>query len=133
MALVGRTYSELVAAMPLAGGEHNYVSRGMGARWAFICSRAITGGSITIVAFKAVALPRTGLYLFPGLETVRLREISGSDVATADGMAALWSTDVMGKVLAAGGIAEIVTSWNSFLIGASRLIFAMGRAQMLPA
>ncbi|HXD29111.1 MAG TPA: APC family permease [Arthrobacter sp.] len=268
MALVGLTYSELVAAMPLAGGEHNYVIRGMGARWAFICSWAITGGYITIVAFEAVALPRTALYLFPGLKSIKLWEIAGSevylswalvgagaaliltvlnimgiklasaaqtfavvfllivglllvtgsfvggetgnlqplfnggvsgfvavlvvvpflfvgfdvipqsaeevkiparqvgklvvvsvimaaiwyimvvlttassmdvkelagaDLATADGMTALWGTEVMGKVLVAGGIAGIVTSWNSFLIGASRLIFAMGRSQMLPA
>lgn len=267
MALVGLTYSELVSAMPLAGGEHNYVMRGMGARWAFICSWAITGGYITIVAFEAVALPRTALYLFPDLMQVRLWEVAGSDVylswalvgagaavvltalnilgiklasaaqtfavvfllliglllvtgsfiggetgnlqplftggvggfvavlvvvpflfvgfdvipqsaeevkiaprlvgklvvvsvvmaaiwyimvvlttassmgvgelagaelATADGMAALYGTDVMAKVLVAGGLAGIITSWNSFLIGASRLIFAMGRSQMLP-
>ena len=30
MAFVGVVYSELVAAMPLAGGEHNYLMRAMG-------------------------------------------------------------------------------------------------------
>lgn len=267
MVLVGLTYSELVSSMPLAGGEHNYVMRAMGARWAFICSWAITGGYITIVAFEAVALPRTALYLFPGLKQVKLwevagsevflswalvgagaailltvlnilgiklasaaqtfavvfllviglllitgsfvggetanfkplftggmsgfvtvlvvvpflfvgfdvipqsaeevkipprqigklvvisvvlaalwyimvvlttassmdvKELAGADLATADGMGALWGTDVMAKVLVAGGLAGIITSWNSFLIGSSRLIFAMGRSQMLP-
>ncbi|MBM7847902.1 APC family permease [Arthrobacter roseus] len=268
MALVGLTYSELVSAMPLAGGEHNYVMRAMGARWAFICSWAITGGYITIVAFEAVALPRTALYLFPSLKQVRLWEIAGSevylswalvgagaavlltvlnilgirlasaaqtfavifllvigallvtgsfvggeaanfeplfsggfagfiavlvvvpflfvgfdvipqsaeevkiparqvgklvvvsvilaalwyimvvittassmdvaglagaDLATADAMSMLWGTDIMAKVLVAGGLAGILTSWNSFLIGASRLVYAMGRSRMLPA
>ena len=38
MAVVGLVYGELVAAMPAAGGEHNYLLRGMGARWAFIGS-----------------------------------------------------------------------------------------------
>jgi amino acid transporter len=267
MALVGLAYAELVSAMPLAGGEHNYVMRAMGPRWAFICSWAITGGYITIVAFEAVALPRTALYLFPGLQQIRLWEVAGSEVflswalvgagaaailtvlnilgiklagaaqtfvvifllviglllitgslfggdtgnleplftggfagfiavlvvvpflfvgfdvipqsaeevripsrligklvvvsvilaaiwyimvvlttassmgvdelagaelATADGMAALWGTDFMGKVLVAGGLAGILTSWNSFLIGASRLVYAMARSEMLP-
>lgn len=268
MALVGLAYAELVAAMPLAGGEHNYVMRAMGPRWAFICSWAITGGYITIVAFEAVALPRTALYLFPQLQQIKLWEVAGSevflswalvgagaaalltllnilgiklagaaqtfavifllviglllvtgslfggetgnldplftggfagfvavlvvvpflfvgfdvipqsaeevripsrlvgklvvvsvilaalwyimvvlttassmgvdelagaDLATADGMAALWGTDFMAKVLVAGGLAGILTSWNSFLIGASRLVYAMARSEMLPA
>lgn len=267
MALVGLTYSELVSAMPVAGGEHNYVMRGMGARWAFVCSWAITGGYITIVAFEAVALPRTALYLFPGLNQVPLWTIAGSqvhltwalvgvvaaviltwlnirgikpasavqlftvlfllavgallligsfvggstgnlqplfeggasgfiavlvvvpflfvgfdvvpqsaeevdipfrrigqlvvvsvamaalwyilvvvtagsamdraglaaaDLATADAMTALWGSDVFGTILVAGGLAGILTSWNAFLIGASRLMYAMGQSGMLP-
>ena len=32
IAFVGLTYSELVSAMPKAGGEHNYVWRALGAR-----------------------------------------------------------------------------------------------------
>lgn len=267
MVLVGLTYSELVSAMPVAGGEHNYVMRGMGARWAFVCSWAITGGYITIVAFEAVVLPRTALYLFPDLNQVRLWSVAGSDVyltwalvgvvaavvltwlnirgikpasiaqtftvlfllavgallllgsfvggsvanmeplfeggasgfiavlvvvpflfvgfdvipqsaeevnipfrkigqlvvlsvamaaawyilvvvtagsamdradlaaadlATADAMTALWGSDIFGTILVAGGIAGILTSWNAFLIGASRLMYAMGQSGMLP-
>lgn len=267
MALVGLTYAELCSAMPLAGGEHNYVLRGMGARWGFVCSWAITGGYITIVAFESVALPATALYLVPDLEQVLLWQVAGSEVhltwalvgviaaiaitwlnvvgirpsswaqsfavifllavgalmvagavvggsaetaeplftggvsgfvavlvvvpflfvgfdvipqsaeevniaarqtgklvvvsvtmaaawyvmvvltngvalptdalagaelAAADGMAANWGSDFMGKVLVAGGIAGILTSWNAFLIGASRLLYAMGRSGMVP-
>ena len=65
MCLVGLTYSELVSAMPHAGGEHHYVMRGMGPRWAFVCSWAITGGYVTIVAFEAVALPRFDHSMLP--------------------------------------------------------------------
>lgn len=39
----------------------------------------------------------------------------------------------MGTVLVLGGIAGILTSWIGFLIGASRLIFAMARSGMIPA
>lgn len=267
MALVGLTYSELVSAMPKAGGEHNYVMRGMGPRWAFICSWGVIGGYVTIVAFEAVAFPRIVTYLFPGLNQIKLWSVAGSDIyltwalvgvigavaltviniigiktanlvqtfimlfflsvalllvvgafvggerehltplvsngwsgffvvlvavpflfvgfdvipqsaeevkldsrrigklvvisvvmaavfyivavtaissalgrdalananlAAADGMAALWGTDLMANVLVAGGIAAILTSWNAFLIGASRLMYAMGVSGMLP-
>lgn len=268
MAVVGLTYAELVAAMPKAGGEHNYLLRGMGPRWSFVGSWAITGGYISIVAFEAVALPRTATYLFPNLNAVPLWEIAGdqvhltwalvgviaavvitginilgvkqagfaqtfvvllllivglmlvfgsfsggsaanmepfftggmggffavlvvvpfmfvgfdvipqsaeeakipprqigrlvviavvlatvwyvgtilttasampaadlagTDIATADAMGALFNSDTMAKILIAGGIAGILTSWNSLLLGASRLMYSMARSGMLPA
>ena len=268
MGVVGLTYAELTAAMPKAGGEHNFILRGMGPRWSFIGSWAITGGYVTIVAFEAVALPRTALYLFPGLNQIPLWEVAGSqvyltwalvgaiaaviitainilgvklagaaqtfvvlfllliglvlvvgsftggstgnmeplftggsagffavlvvvpflfvgfdvipqsaeevkiparqigrlvviavlmatvwyvmtilttssampaaeiveaDIATADAMGALFGSDLMAKVLIAGGIAGILTSWNSLLLGASRLMYSMARSGMLPS
>lgn len=268
MGVVGLTYAELTASMPKAGGEHNFLLRGMGPRWSFIGSWAITGGYVTIVAFEAVALPRTALYLFPGLNQIPLWEVAGSqvyltwalvgaiaavvitainilgvklagvtqtfvvlfllliglilifgsftggsttnmepffsgglggffavlvvvpflfvgfdvipqsaeevniparqigklvvvavllatiwyvmtilttssampaddivqaDIATADAMGALFGSDLMAKVLIAGGIAGILTSWNSLLLGASRLMYSMARSGMLPS
>lgn len=268
MAVVGLTYAELTAAMPKAGGEHNFLLRGMGPRWSFIGSWGIVGGYVTIVAFEAVALPRTALYLFPGLNQVHLWDVAGSpvyltwalvgaiaavvittinilgvkfasvvqtfvvvlllvialmlvvgsftggspdnmqplftggaagffavlvvvpflfvgfdvipqsaeevnvparqigrlvaiavvlatvfyllviattssamppgelaevDIATADAFGAMFGSDAMAKVLIAGGIAGILTSWNSLLLGASRLMYSMARSGMLPA
>lgn len=268
MGVVGLTYAELTAAMPKAGGEHNFLLRGMGPRWSFVGSWAITGGYIAVVAFEAVALPRTAQYLFPDLSQVPLWEIAGyqvhltwalvgavaavvitginifgvklagaaqtfvvaflliiglmlvlgsftggsatnmqpfftggmngffavlvvvpflfvgfdvipqsaeevkvparqigklvvvavllatvwyvmtvlttssampageiaqADIATADAMGALFGTDIMAKILIAGGIAGILTSWNSLLLGASRLVYSMARSGMLPA
>ncbi|MPZ60053.1 MAG: amino acid permease [Propionibacteriales bacterium] len=59
--------------------------------------------------------------------------LAESGLASADGMSALWSSDAMGDVLVVGGVAGILTSWNGFLIGASRLMFAMGHSGMLPS
>ncbi|QCY46250.1 Amino acid permease YhdG [Glutamicibacter creatinolyticus] len=267
MAIVGLTYAELVAAMPKAGGEHNYLLRALGARWSFAGSWGIVGGYITIVAFEAVALPKSVAYIFPQINQVKLWDIAGSevflfwalvgvagavvitwinirgiktagivqtfvvlflfligamlltgaftggqasnmepfflngtagffgvmiivpfmfvgfdvipqsaeecniaprkigryviisvmiatawyvmvimatssgmnasalagsDLATADAMGALFNSDTMAKVLIAGGIAGILTSWNSLLMGASRLLFAMAHSGMLP-
>ncbi len=267
MALVGLTYAELVAAMPQAGGEHNYVLRGLGSRSAFICSWSLVLGYISVVAFEAVALPQTVLFLAPdmlagklwtvadyevyaswvavgmvgallitglnyvgvrpaavfqtfavlflllvgalllfgsfvGGETGNMRPLfndgvggliavlvavpflfvgfdvipqsaeeinlpfkqigklvvvsvlaaaafyilvmltvgaslpqdvlAKSDLSAADGMSALWGSKTMGDILVLGGIAGILTSWNGFMLGASRLLYAMATSGMVP-
>ena len=45
----------------------------------------------------------------------------------------LRGSETMGTILVLGGIAGILSSWNGFLIGASRLIYAMAESGMLPA
>jgi amino acid transporter len=267
MTLVGLTYAELVAAMPRAGGEHHYALRALGSRPAFVTSWAIALGYISVVAFEAVALPQTVLYLAPDMQAGLLWTVAGYDVyatwalvgiaggvlitainyvgirpasvvqvvavafligvglvlltgtfvggdagnfepwltggiagfvgvlvatpflfvgfdvipqsaeeinlpyrqvgkllvisvlmatafyivvvlsvssalphaelaaaelAAADGMAALWNSPAMGSLLILGGIAGILTSWNGFLIGASRLLYAMADSGMIP-
>ena len=267
MAVVGLTYAELTASMPKAGGEHNFILRALGPRPSFIGSWAITGGYVTIVAFEAVAFPRTVEYIFPGMSRIPLwtvagfevnltwalvgvaaglfitwinvrgvkqasvvqtftvlfllavgammifgsvtsgeasnmepwftpgmsgffavlvavpflfigfdvipqsaeevkipsrqigklvvvsvlmatvwyimvvlttssampaSELANADIATADAFGALFNSQIMAKILIAGGIAGILTSWNSLLLGASRLVFSLARSGMLP-
>ncbi|WP_027364388.1 APC family permease [Desulfotruncus alcoholivorax] len=78
--LVGLTYSELAAAMPLAGGEHVYSYRALGVSASFICTWAIILGYVSVVAFEAVALPTVVEYLFPGYKFGFLWNIAGWDV-----------------------------------------------------
>lgn len=267
MVLVGLTYAELVSAMPQAGGEHNYVLRGIGSRAAFVTSWSLVLGYVSVVAFEAVALPQTLLYLAPDMLVGRLwsvagydvylswvavgvagavavtalnyvgvrpaavaqgvavlfllgiaalllvgsvvggsvenmqplfaggaggviavlvavpflfvgfdvipqsageinlpyrqigrlvvvsvlaatlfyivvvvtvgsslprDEIAGAQLPAAAGMAALWGSDTFGSILVLGGIAGILTSWNGFLLGASRLLYAMAASGMVP-
>jgi amino acid transporter len=267
MALVGLTYAELVSAMPSAGGEHNYVLRGLGSRAAFVASWSLVLGYVSVVAFEAVALPQTVLYLAPDMLVGRMWSVAGydvyaswtavgiagavaitalnyvgirpaavfqslavlfllgvgvllvagsfvggsqsnmeplfaggvtglvavlvavpflfvgfdvipqsaeeidlpfqqigklvvlsvvaaavfymvvmvtvgsslpradlaaSDLSAADGMAALWGSQTFGNILVLGGIAGILTSWNGFLLGASRLVYAMAVSGMVP-
>jgi basic amino acid/polyamine antiporter, APA family len=80
VAFVGLTYSELVSAMPKAGGEHNYVWRALGARTAFVASWALALGYVAVVAFEAVALPTALNYVVPQLETGLLWTVAGYDV-----------------------------------------------------
>ncbi|WP_347039337.1 APC family permease [Glutamicibacter halophytocola] len=267
MGVVGLAYAELTAAMPKAGGEHNFILRALGPRPSFLGSWAITGGYVTIVAFEAVAFPRTVEYILPGMSQIPLwtvagfevnltwalvgvlaaivitwinirgvkhagalqtfvvifllaigalliagsfvggeaqnmqplfsngmsgffavlvavpflfigfdvipqsaeevnipakqigklvvfsvvlatiwyvmvvlttssampaDQLSGVDIATADAFGALFGSDFMAKVLIAGGVAGILTSWNSLLLGASRLVYSLARSGMLP-
>ena len=52
---------------------------------------------------------------------------------TADAMSAVYGSPWAGRVLVVGGAFGILTSWNAFFLGASRLLFAMARGGMLPA
>lgn len=76
---VGLTYSELVSAMPKAGGEHNYAWRALGATGGFVASWAIALGYVSVVAFEAVALPTAANYLAP-LESGSLWTVAGYEV-----------------------------------------------------
>lgn len=60
------------------------------------------------------------------------RQLNESELDTATAVATVYHSDVMGHVLVLGGIAGILTSWNGLLIGASRLLYAMGASGMLP-
>ena len=59
--------------------------------------------------------------------------MEGSGLVTATAMEKVFNSTVMAKVLIVGGLCGVVTSWNSFLIGGSRAIFAMAEARMIPA
>ena len=60
-------------------------------------------------------------------------ERATSDLPTAQAMSAAYGSLLGGKILVLGGLLGIMTSWNAFFIGATRLLFAMSRGRMLPA
>ncbi|MEE4300459.1 MAG: APC family permease [Pseudomonadales bacterium] len=77
MVLIGLTYAELAAAMPLAGGEHVYAARALGPRAAFLCTWAITLGYVSVCAFEAVALPTVVAAFVPDLDAFPLWTVAG--------------------------------------------------------
>lgn len=52
--------------------------------------------------------------------------IAGAEVGVADAAAFVFNTQIMGKVVIIGALCGILTSWNGFIIGAVRVLFAMG-------
>jgi amino acid transporter len=268
IALIGLTYSELVSAMPQAGGEHVYTHRGLGSGWSFFCTWSLLLAYVNVCLFEAVALPTALEYLAPDIRIGTLWRVFDADVdigfvligagasllitmvnvlgikpaawfqtlafslimiagvllfsgavsfgepvnarpwiaepatgvlsvlimvpallvgfdvipqsaeeinlppariglllvisvflavlwyglisfsvavsmprgdllasamATGDAAAVLWSHPAAGSMLVLGGVAGILTSWNAFVIGGSRLLFALARSGMVPA
>jgi amino acid transporter len=60
-------------------------------------------------------------------------ERAAAALPTADATAAMTGSHWGGKLLILGGIGGILTSWNAFLIGASRAVYALAHAGQLPA
>ncbi|MDO4222559.1 MAG: amino acid permease [Acinetobacter sp.] len=61
-----------------------------------------------------------------------LEQATSSKLATADAMTIAWNGQWAGTLLVIAGVLGILSSWNAFLIGGSRLVFAMAKAHMLP-
>lgn len=60
-------------------------------------------------------------------------QLEMSSAATADAMSVAWGSNVAGAVMIVAGIGGILTSWNAFIIGGSRVLFALSESGMLPA
>lgn len=91
--------------------------------------RIILLSIILAVAFYSSVVFAVGY----GMNTSDVAAASGgAGLVTADAMAKLFNSATMAKVLIIGGMCGIITSWNSFLIGGSRAIYAMAEANMLP-
>jgi basic amino acid/polyamine antiporter, APA family len=59
-------------------------------------------------------------------------QITSVNMATADAAAALWQGQWAGTLLVLGGIGGILTSWNAFIVGASRVMFALAESGYIP-
>ena len=66
------------------------------------------------------------------------QDMGNMQMATADAATALWRDsggqgEWAGTILVLGGIGGILTSWNAFIIGASRVLFALAESGHVPA
>ncbi|MFC6904452.1 APC family permease [Halalkalicoccus tibetensis] len=89
-------------------------------------------GTITVLAVAMATLFYIAVIwgssrALPGAQLVE------SPLPAAAAMETLFDSVTLGQVMAIAGIAGILTSWNAFIIGGSRAIFAMAQSDMLPA
>ena len=59
-------------------------------------------------------------------------ELAAQSMATADAGTRAWGGRWAGQFMVIGGIAGILTSWNAFLVGGSRAVYAMAKDGLLP-
>ena len=81
------------------------------------------------VVFYAMVVLAIGYMLTPEQVDISMKD---TGMVTADAFAAAFNNLALTKVLIIGGLCGIVTTWNSFLIGGSRVMFSMSKAKMLP-
>ncbi len=55
-----------------------------------------------------------------------------STMATADAAQSLWQHPWAGALLVLGGIGGIMTSWNAFVVGGSRVLYALAKSYHVP-
>jgi amino acid transporter len=58
--------------------------------------------------------------------------VGGARLVTADAAASTWGSSWAAKLVVVSGIAGILTSWNAFLVGGSRALYALAHGGMLP-
>lgn len=56
-----------------------------------------------------------------------------ASIPVADSFAYCMGSPVFGKLMIITALCGILTSWNGFIIGATRVLFGMGRCKMLPS
>lgn len=59
-------------------------------------------------------------------------QLEGSSLATADAMRVMFDSRMMANIIVIAGVAGIITSWNAFIIGGSRILYAMSIRKMIP-
>ena len=77
-----------------------------------------------------------GWYVFIALAVglgLTSEQQASSEMATADAARALWQQPWAGTLLVLGGIGGILTSWNAFIVGGSRVLYALAHSGHVPA
>ncbi|GAA0745033.1 APC family permease [Clostridium oceanicum] len=90
------------------------------------------GGIIALSVLMAVVW--YGVIIYSSSVALTPTEVVGSNMVAADAMKKMFNgSNIAAKILIIAGIGGIITSWNSFLMGGSRAIYAMAKSGMLPA
>ena len=65
--------------------------------------------------------------------TLGSAQLASAEIATAAANANVWDSQVMGDIMILAGVGGILTSWNAFIIGGSRILYALSESGMIPA
>ena len=89
-------------------------------------------GKLLLVSVVLAILWYIAISLAVGM-TLSPPALAASDMASADAMAKVWDSELAGAFMILAGVGGILTSWNAFIAGGSRLLFALAESGMIPA
>lgn len=64
--------------------------------------------------------------------SLNVDQLENSSAATADAMSNVWGGKLAGNLMILAGVGGILTSWNAFIIGGSRVLYALADSGMIP-
>ena len=71
------------------------------------------------------------MVIFAASISLERSALLAADLPTADAIAAALGSDLGGKLVLFAGLLGLISSWNAFTYGASRVLFALGRAAII--
>lgn len=72
------------------------------------------------------------LIIVGAAKSAPIEVMQNSAVPVASAAVHLFKSEFMGRVVIFGALCGIITSWNGFIMGGVRILFAMSRAKMIP-
>lgn len=88
----------------------------------------------TVLIYSIVLAAAWYIFMIIGISLSAPPDVRASGgVPVADAFAFAMGNPFFGKLMIIAAMCGILTSWNGFIIGATRVLFSMGRAKMLPA
>lgn len=89
--------------------------------------------AITLLAVVSCVAVFYVITIWAAGEALLAETLGASSVPAAAAMSALMGSELAGQLMTVAGIGALLTSWSAFVIGASRVLFAMAESGMLPA
>lgn len=88
--------------------------------------------AITLLAVVSCVALFYVITIWAAGEALLAEVLGASPVPAAAAMSALMGSEMAGQLMTVAGIGALLTSWSAFVIGASRVLFAMAETGMLP-
>ncbi len=84
---------------------------------------------VMAIAFYVFVILAVGLLMSPDQIAGSMQ---GTGLTSVDAIKFAFNSDALANVILIGGLCGLITSWNSFLIGGSRAMYAMAESHMIP-
>ena len=131
---VALCYAEVAGMYPVSGGEVAYIYEMYGERLAFVAGWLLAFIYVATTSFEAISVGWVLSAMFPGIEgpTVERDLLLSYDLPLAGAVETAVGSRLIKQLVLFAGLCGLITSWNAVLYAASRVVFSLGRAHMLP-